>query len=294
MNCANNNMQKCKGALLSSLASLVRKIDCLYQCGTNIGVMLLITVPIRCKTHLEFWGEMHGSILRKMFSHCKNWPPAWLECCGNACSLRPEADASWDFGDLFVILSQAWSSSRSFPSIPIRDICLSPRKCFSLPDLGDSHWVPSDRIAFQPPPPSPWALAVLAPTGSSSFCSDLLGACQRPFMTGLERNTKAAFASNTLRNVKTSVGTHRLFVTSGTQCQLPSLASRVKWQNTMTCSIGLHRASQDRGYTLLKKVTLCLLPNWGNFLPFSILASIPDLCILTVLARAHLKKAIFK
>lgn len=50
---------------------------------------------------------------------------------------------------------------------------------------------------FLPPCPHPRGhVALLAPTSSSSFCSDLLGACQRPFVTGLEKNNKAALPSN--------------------------------------------------------------------------------------------------
>ena len=131
----------------------------------------------------------------------------------------------------------------------------------NLSEPEDSHWVPSDRITFHPRPQLHGHGALLAPTSSSSFCLDLLGACQRPFVTGLEKNNKAALPSSPLRNVKTEVGTHRLFVTPGTRCQLPSVAGRAKCQNTMKCSIGLYWASQDRGYILLKKVTLYLLPN---------------------------------
>lgn len=76
--------------------------------------------------------------------------------------------------------------------------------------------------------PSSMHVALLAGTSSTSSCSDLLDACQRPFVTGLEKSNKAAFPSNPRKNVKTRVGTHRLFVTSDTQCQLPFLAGRAK------------------------------------------------------------------
>lgn len=235
---------------------------------------------------------MRGSTLRKMFSHYKNWPLVWQECCGNHCSPWLEAEVSRGFCDLWLYSSKpCLPPCQHFPSIPILDVCFSPEKWFSLPQsLGAFR-----QNRFLPPCPHPHRhVALLAPTSSNSSCSDLLGACQRPFVTGLEKNNKAALPSNLLRNVKTGVGTHGLFVTSGTLCQLPSLAGGAKWQNTMKRSTELHRASQDRGCILLKNVTLCLLPNWGNFLPFSILPSILDLYILMVFARAHLKKAILQ
>lgn len=170
------------------------------------------------------------------------------------------------------------------------DGCLSPEKWpFSACAWGQSL------AAFRQTPLLP---SIPKACGTSSrnqlVLAQTLWAPVKDHLWQLEKNNKAALPSNPLRNVKTRVGTHRLFVTSGTQCQLPSLAGRAKWQNTMKCSMGLHRASQDRGYILLKKVTVCLLPNWGNFLPFSILPSIPDLYIFTLFARAHLKKEILK
>lgn len=163
-----------------------------------------------------------------MFSHCKNWPLDWLECPGNHSSPKPEADASRGFCNLLLYCPRPCPPlCNSFPFQSGTFACPIKSRFF-LPDPGDSHWAPSDRIAFRPLPPPPWALALLAPTSSSSFCSDLLGACQRPFMTGLEKNNKAALPSNPLRNVKTRAGTHRFFVTSGSQCQLLFLASRPK------------------------------------------------------------------
>lgn len=149
-----------------------------------------------------------------------------LECCGNHYSPWPETDVSRDICD--PLLYSPKLCLPLCPPLPFQSgtfIC--PLKSgFALPEPGDSRWVPSDKIAFHPHPHG--HLAPLAPTSFSSFCSDLLGACQRPFVTGLEKNNKAALPSNPWRNVKTREGTHRLFVTSGTQCQLPSLAGKAK------------------------------------------------------------------
>lgn len=188
------------------------------------------------------------------------------------------------FCDLSLYSPKPCSPCQNFPSIPIMLVLW--KVTFSARTRGPSLGA-FRHSGFLLPCPHPRGHAAhLAPTSSSSSCSDLLGACQRPFVTGLEKNNKAALPSNPLRYVKTRVGTHRLFVTSGTPCQLPSLAGRAKWWNTMKCSTGLHRASQDRGCILLKKVTLCLLPNWGNFLPSSIFPSIPDLYIFNSVCQS--------
>ena len=148
------------------------------------------------------------------------------------------------------VLFQSWTFAG-----PLKSDCLCQGQ-----GTGITGCLRTELLSATLPPPH-GHVALVAPASSSRFCSDLLGACQRPFVTGLEKNNKEALPSNPLRNVKTRVWTHRPFVAPGTRCQLPSEAGRVKRQNTVKCSAGLYCAHWDRGCILLKKATLWLLPN---------------------------------
>lgn len=210
---------------------------------------LLTTVPLDTGS-FGIVEKMHGKRLGENVLSLQNPPPGWLESYGNRCSPWPEL--AWDFCDLSLYsLKPGPSFCQNFPSIQSWMFAFPPDKWLFFARARDNHWCLRREPLL---PPASWACGTSGPFQLQQYLLRPSGhLCQRPFVTGLEKNNKAALPSSPLRDMKTRVGTHRLFVPSGTQCQLPSLAGRAKWQNTMKCSIGVCWVSQDRGCILFKE-----------------------------------------